>query len=315
MALRAGLVDPAKQGMVVSTEKTELAAIFDSLDLPPVDPMPWWLMKYKTKDYWYADAGIHDAASFSINFTVAHDGMNDDCAEHIKTVAKALAFARGTTSPPFPAKLDSTLVQKGADLFHGRIPPAVANGFTACKTCHGTYTRKSSQSDLSQPGSWTVAYNFSHVLRNVKTDGSYNATLQKLRPIAEHINKLEAYFTAKGTPELTPHATVPAKDGYVAPPLVGVWASAPYFHNGSVPTLDTVLNSQQRPKIWSRDNRDPHAYDLVHVGLKYTAVSPADLRKVPPPRRANHSFRGPRSTTGQSTTPADRSREYRTYFR
>jgi len=24
--------------------------------------------------------------------------------------------------------------------------------------------------------------------------------------------------------------------GYVAPPLDGVWASAPYFHNGSVPT-------------------------------------------------------------------------------
>ena len=29
--------------------------------------------------------------------------------------------------------------------------------------------------------------------------------------------------------------------GYVAPPLDGIWASAPYFHNGSVPTLWHVL--------------------------------------------------------------------------
>ena len=182
----------------------------------------------------------------------------------------------------------------------------MADGFTACKTCHGTYTRKSSQSDLSQPGSWTVAYKFSHVLRDVKTDPVYNATLQKLRPIAEHINKLEAYFTARRTPELTPacHRSGERRV-YVALPLDGVWASAPYFHNGSVPTLDTVLNSQQRPKIWSRDNRDPHAYDLVRVGLKYAAVSPADFAAKCRRRGGqNRSFRGPRSTTGQSTTPA-----------
>jgi hypothetical protein len=275
----ARLRDPANEGLVVGEEKTELEAIFESLDLPPVDPMPWWLMKYKTKDYWYADAGIHDAASFSVNFTVAHPEMNLDRAEHIKTVAKALAFARDTHSPPFPTALNGALVQKGADLFHGRTPPSVTEGFTACKTCHGAYTKKPSQSDLSQPGSWTVAYNFSHVLRDVKTDRSYNATLQKLRPIADHINKLEVYFTAKGTPELTPHATVPAKDGYVAPPLVGVWASAPYFHNGSVPTLDTVLNSELRPEIWSRDGRDPHAYDLERVGMQYRNVARSEFEK------------------------------------
>jgi mono/diheme cytochrome c family protein len=236
-------------------------------------------MKYKTKDYWYADAGIHDAASFSINFTIAHPDMNADHAEHVKTVAKALAFARETQSPPFPAQLDAELVRIGADLFHGRTPPAETTGFTTCKTCHGSYTRKPSQTDLSQPGSWTVAYNFSHVLRNVKTDQSYNATLQKLQPIADHINKLESYFTARGTPELIPHATVPAKPGYVAPPLVGVWASAPYFHNGSVPTLDTVLNSELRPEIWARDNRDPWVYDLDRVGMLFRPLSRSEFEK------------------------------------
>ncbi len=40
--------------------------------------------------------------------------------------------------------------------------------------------------------------------------------------------------------------------GYVAPPLDGIWASAPYFHNGSVPTLWDVLHPESRPSIWRR---------------------------------------------------------------
>ena len=36
--------------------------------------------------------------------------------------------------------------------------------------------------------------------------------------------------------------TIVDPDGYVAPPLDGVWASPPYFHNGSVPTLWHVLH-------------------------------------------------------------------------
>jgi len=54
--------------------------------------------------------------------------------------------------------------------------------------------------------------------------------------------------------------------GYVAPPLDGVWASAPYFHNGSVPTLWHVLHSDQRPKLWRRD-RSSDGYDHERIGL------------------------------------------------
>ena len=35
--------------------------------------------------------------------------------------------------------------------------------------------------------------------------------------------------------------------GYQAPPLDGIWASAPYLHNGSVPTLHALLKSSTRP--------------------------------------------------------------------
>ena len=42
--------------------------------------------------------------------------------------------------------------------------------------------------------------------------------------------------------------------GYVAPPLDGIWATAPYFHNGSVPTLRGVLDPKSRATIWKRSN-------------------------------------------------------------
>ena len=93
------------------------------------------------------------------------------------------------------------------------------------------------------------------------------------------MNKLGVYFTNKGTPELIGRASVPTKAGYVAPPLVGVWASAPYFHNGSVPTLEAVLSSDQRPEIWARNNRDPFAYDLERVGMAYKVVTREDFEK------------------------------------
>ena len=59
--------------------------------------------------------------------------------------------------------------------------------------------------------------------------------------------------------------------GYIAPPLDGVWATAPYLHNGSVPTIDALLDSPSRPAYWTRtfDSRD---YDADAVGWHFTAL-------------------------------------------
>ncbi len=44
--------------------------------------------------------------------------------------------------------------------------------------------------------------------------------------------------------------TLTDPDGYVAPPLDGIWASAPYLHNGSVPTLWHLMHPDHRPAVW-----------------------------------------------------------------
>ena len=59
--------------------------------------------------------------------------------------------------------------------------------------------------------------------------------------------------------------------GYMAPPLDGVWASAPYFHNGAVPTVAGVLDSGSRPKYLTR-SFDSTAYDPAALGWQHSAL-------------------------------------------
>ncbi len=189
----AQLEDPETKGMTVSRAKTELTDVIENTMAAPVNPMPWWLMKYKTLDYWYGDGGPSDAAHFSFNFSSSHEKANELQANHVARTAKALTFARATVSPVFPAKLDAELVQKGADLFHDRTEPASTFGFRACYECHGTYTKTASTPDFSKPGSWTVDY-VGTKLRNVNTDSAYNEATHAMRPVADHITKLAVYF-------------------------------------------------------------------------------------------------------------------------
>jgi hypothetical protein len=52
---------------------------------------------------------------------------------------------------------------------------------------------------------------------------------------------------------------------YAARPLYGIWAAAPYLHNGSVPTLyDLLLPPEQRPKTFALGKRE---YDPARLGF------------------------------------------------
>ena len=55
-----------------------------------------------------------------------------------------------------------------------------------------------------------------------------------------------------------------ATHGYIARPLKGVWATAPYLHNGSVPTLyDLLQPTVQRPRQFRVGTRE---FDPLKVG-------------------------------------------------
>ena len=57
----------------------------------------------------------------------------------------------------------------------------------------------------------------------------------------------------------------PGDGPYAARPLHGIWAAAPYLHNGSVPTLyDLLLPPERRPAAFALGGR---AFDPVKVGF------------------------------------------------
>jgi hypothetical protein len=273
----AALENPENKGLVVSAEKTELTDIIENNMTPPVNPMPWWLMKYKTFDYWYGDGNPYDAGHFSFNFTGTSANVNDIHVDHVASTAKALAFARETNSPEFPGKLDAELVQKGADIFHERTFINNWDNFRACYRCHGNYTKIGDNPDYSVPGGWMVDYDGTEY-ENARTDTKYNEIVKAFAPVNEHITKLQTYFETMDQPGLGTIYEPLEGEGYVPPPLVGVWATAPYFHNGSVPTVEAVLNSKLRPEIWAR-NEDPNAYDLESLGMVYSTFSREELEE------------------------------------
>ena len=77
--------------------------------------------------------------------------------------------------------------------------------------------------------------------------------------------------------------------GYQAPPLDGIWATAPYLHNGSVPTLATLLKSSDRPARFYR----PPSTDFAHydTGQRRLEVrGPGRHRPTPRPSEKSRSL-------------------------
>ena len=54
---------------------------------------------------------------------------------------------------------------------------------------------------------------------------------------------------------------------YAAPPLTGLWTSAPYLHNGSVPTLHALMRPDERPDRFAVGS---HRIDMTRVGIGAT---------------------------------------------
>jgi hypothetical protein len=71
----------------------------------------------------------------------------------------------------------------------------------------------------------------------------------------------------------------------VAPPLDGIWATAPFLHNGSVPTIAALLDSTTRPTYWTR-TFDSRAYDGAGVGWIYSAVDHGKSGETDPAAKA-----------------------------
>lgn len=267
--LAANAVDPAKHGLVLRDPDADEGPLSSLLKvpLPSVDPLPWWNMKFKARAYWFWDAPGHRSTDFNANFWVpqqaidrpetpdAHMARFD---EKRAIIDDALQFGRETHSPPAPWDVDPAAVDMGRALYHQER--ALADGSKLdCLRCHGTY--------VSAGDGWVVDFPNAGLV-DVQTDPVYNETLQSLQPLAARLGAMAGRYG-----DASPQSYPVTEAGYHAPVLVGLWASAPYLHNGSVPTLHALFAPATRPKIWGRVIDDPAAYDRDGVGLANEVIS------------------------------------------
>jgi hypothetical protein len=288
------------------------------------DTPAWWNFGSRPRKFF--DAGISNDSTRIIMAAGPGDSQNlvtlDGKAyrDRIKAYDEDLAtFFLSLKSPAYPAAIDTALAEQGAVLFHSknlwamdgnkdRAKPLGGNG--SCASCHGVYSPRyvNDSNYLETPALEGVAGHISP-LNVIGTD---RARSDMLTPTLRERWDSTYWGYTDGMPgfvapgvkdpitesldDMLPAALRPTgvcgweKEviGYQAPPLYGVWATSPYFHNGSVPTLDEVLNSSKRKPIWRRklqtvgpvtgfDQRVSSAYDFDAVGWKHDTLSCSDI--------------------------------------
>ncbi|MFM9863617.1 MAG: hypothetical protein ACKVRO_08420 [Micropepsaceae bacterium] len=172
-------------------------------------------------------------AAITTFFTVPSMGVHpDDAFDSAGDARDIMQFLKAYRPQPFPGSVDTAMAGRGRMLYA-----------RACASCHGDYSDEARpnlvmfpnwQGDAGTDGLRAQA--FSRALGDAVSGTAYDARIA-VRP----------------------------GNGYVAPPLTGLWASAPYLHNGSVPTLWALLSPDQRPP---RFQVGGHALDLSRVGLR-----------------------------------------------
>lgn len=222
----------------------------------PVDTPPWWHAKKKHGLFWNGMARGDHRATMIYATSLCTDSVLE--AEGILSYFNNIrAFIESVEVPEYPFVVDHELADEGEAIFNSN-----------CSCCHGTYS--------DDPALETYP-NLLLPLETIGTDPllSFEA---HARPFADWFNK--SWYGDIGV--LTTGEPFP---GYVAPPLDGIWASAPYFHNASVPTIELVLNSAARPKWWRRVDYDSANFDEQAVGWPWVelpygqSTAPDDERK------------------------------------
>ena len=227
---------------------------------------PWWNMAYRPQKFHGAvfpmDASRISMAAYYDLIKGLSGGEEDVLAWLDAHGGPFHVWAESLHSPQYPFPIDEDLARQGAILFHEKDlwsenlnnphpRPAAGNG--SCASCHGVYSPRYANDDrfLESPDLMGVA---AHVLplTVIGTDPKYAESFQSHRrsdgslPPATEKQTL-AYC---GTGAALSEGMEPVM---LSPPLWGAWASAPYFHNGSVPNLWGVLDPHsERPAIWKR---------------------------------------------------------------
>lgn len=232
-------------------------------DLPhhDMDAPPWW--HYRKRGSLYVDGFAPRGHRMLMQFLLVEQNGPEKFREWEDEFRDIEAWIASLEPPAWTGPVDEPLAARGRQLFTA-----------TCSECHGTYGTEE---------------HYPERLVSIAEVGTDRARLDSLTA-GERRALNDSWFGHFGDDA----AGLRDREeplGYVAPPLDGVWASGPYFHNGSVPTLWHVLNPAERPVVWRRTLT---GYDDARLGLEveeYADLPPGKLR--PAERRRYFDTRKP----------------------
>lgn len=214
----------------------------------PTDVPPWWNIRKKSSLY-YNGLGQGDFGRLSSASAMLTLANVDEAAAADQDMPDMMEWIASITPPAYPFAIDAALAATGRGVFEA-----------TCARCHGTYGDNPSYPQLVVA---LDAIGTDPMLATSYTDNSgymdwYNSSW---------------YGAGDAKAQLLP------QDGYVPPPLDGIWATAPFLHNGSVPTLEALLNSAIRPTIWLRSFTTEEAdFNQHSVGWNWEPAEASNLR-------------------------------------
>ena len=238
----------------------------------PTDIPALWLTTKKNA-WTYTGMARGNAAKHLMISTILTLKDTADAARIYGMMKDVWAYLKTLRPPAYPYQIDQSLAAEGKQVFNNN-----------CSGCHGKYGNENYYPDKLIPEK--IIGTDSLLLKYYNVNKGYE----------EWYNK-SWYATA-----YQPAHTI-TEYGYVAPPLDGVWITAPYLHNGSVPTIEAVLDSKIRPRYWKR-NFNKQQYDYKKLGWKYRLLENPGGNKtyntdVPGYGNYGHYF-------GDSLTPHER---------
>lgn len=201
-----------------------------------MDAPPWW--NVSRKDRLYIDGFSPRNHRILMQFILTGGNDREQILEWEDEFRDILAWIESLEPPKYPFEINRTLARQGEAVFRRN-----------CSRCHGTYGDDARYEPEVTP---------------IEELGTDPVRLRALTP-AGRAAMLKSWMSYYGRDRVDVDP-----GGYMAPPLDGIWASGPYFHNGSVPTLWHVLHPDQRPAVWRRTDDE---YDQSRLGLRIETFS------------------------------------------
>jgi len=225
----------------------------------PADPPPWWRTAKKATHF----ANGMSRGDHRGTMILASSLCTDTAAEAAAMLdyfADIQAYLGSLEAPKYPFEIDAELASQGRETFECH-----------CAGCHGTYDEDPS---LETYPNLLIPYEV------VGTDPSFVLGASE----GGVYSGLRQWFNMSYYGTVSEIVTEEPFPGYVPPPLDGIWATAPFFHNGSVPTLALVLESDARPQYWRRVSYDSTVFDQSALGWPWEALDHGQAEASPEER-------------------------------